>query len=155
MESKKAEKIESLIEMERNNASNLIASVEKLSNIVIKEILTGIALDSKKHSGLYKAILNLLIKIDPAITEKDYIHLEDVIRKHIDVEKQMINESKQLLSSIKDKRITHLLQEIYNDEIKHHALMKRILESVIKRETIFEADWWDFIWEGSPGHGTP
>jgi len=155
MESKKAEKIESLIEMERNNASNLIASVEKLSNIVIKEILTGIALDSKKHSGLYKAILNLLIKIDPAITEKDYIHLEDVISTHIEVEKQMIDESKQLLSSIKDKRITHLLQEIYNDEIKHHALMKRILESVIKRETIFEADWWDFIWEGSPGHGTP
>ena len=155
MESKKAEKIESLIEMERNNASNLIASVEKLSNIVIKEILTGIALDSKKHSGLYKAILNLLVNIDPAITEKDYIHLEDVIRKHIEVEKQMIDESKQLLSSIKDKRINHLLQEIYEDEIKHHALMKRILKSVIKRETIFEADWWDFIWEGSPGHGTP
>ena len=155
MESKKVETVEGLIEMEKKHASSLSGSVEGLRNIVVKEVLMGIAYDSQKHAGFYQAILNLLGKVEPAITEEDYDRLEEVIKKHIDVEQQMIETSKQLLTSIKDPRIQHLLKEIYNDEIKHHALMKRILETVIKRETIFEADWWDFIWEGSPGHGTP
>ena len=95
------------------------------------------------------------MKIAPAITEQEYVRIEEVIKKHIDVEEQMIKESKQLLSSNKDSRIQHLLKEIYDDEIKHHSLMNRILEAVVKRETIFEKDWWDFMWEGVPGHGTP
>ena len=155
MESKRVEKIESLVDMETNHASSLQESVEKLSNVTIKEILSGIAFDSKKHAGFYQAILNLLGKVEPAITEEDYVRLETVIRKHIDVEKQMMEESKQLLDSIKEPRIQHLLKEIYDDELRHHRFMKRILEAVVKRETIFDADWWDFIWEGVPGHGTP
>ena len=97
----------------------------------------------------------MLGKVEPAITEEDYVRLEEVIRKHVAVEKQMMEESKHLLYSIKDPRIGHLLKEIYDEEIKHHALMKHILEAVVKRETIFEADWWDFMWEGVPGHGAP
>jgi len=92
MERKKVESVEGLIEMEKRHASSLSGSVEDLRNIVIKEILMGIAYDSQKHAGFYQAILNLLGKVEPAITEKDYVRLEEVIRKHIDVEKQMIEE---------------------------------------------------------------
>ena len=155
MESKKVESVEGLIEMEKKHASSLSGSVDDLRNIVVKEILMGIAYDSQKHAGFYQAILNLLGNVEQAITEEDYDRLEEVIKKHIDIEKQMIEASKQLLTSIKDPRIQHLLKEIYDDELKHHRLMKRILESVVKRETIFDADWWDFIWEGVPGHGAP
>jgi rubrerythrin len=147
--------IERLIEMEKNHSINLTSSVEKLNNIVIKELLMGIAHDSQKHAGFYQTILNLVEKIETAITEEEYVSIEEVIKKHIDVEELMMKESKQLLSSIEDSRIQHLLKEIFEDEIKHHSLMKRILEVVVKRETIFEADWWDFMWEGVPGHGTP
>jgi len=143
-----------LIEMEKKHASSLSGSVEALRNIVVKGILMGIAYDSQKHAGFYQAILNLLGKVEPAITEEDYVRLEEVIKKHIVVEKQMMEASKQLLTS-KDPRIQHLLKEIYDDELKHHALMKRILEAVVKRETIFDANWWDFLWEGVPGHGAP
>jgi len=141
--------------MEKKHASSLSGSVEELRNSWMQEILRGIAYDSQKHAGFYQAILNLLGKVESAITEEDYVRLEEVIRKHIDVEKQMMEESKQLLYSIKEPRIQHLLREIYDDELNHHALMKRILEAVVKRETIFDADWWDFMWEGVPDHGTP
>ena len=97
MESKQIERLKRLNKIEKKYASSLSRSVENLKNIVIQEILRGIAYDSQKHAGFYQAILNLLDKIEPAITEEDYVRLEDVIRKHIDVEEQMIEESKQLL----------------------------------------------------------
>ena len=155
MASKEVESVKGLIEMEKKHASSLSRSVEDLRNSGIQEILRGIAFDSQKHAGFYRAILNLLGKVEPAITEEDYMRLEEVIRKHVDVEEQMMEESKQLLYSIKEPRIQHLLKEIYDDEIRHHTLMKRILETVVKRETILDEDWWDFIWTGAPGHGAP
>lgn len=147
--------IAKLVEMEKKHSIDLASSVEKLNNVVIKELLMGIAYDSKKHAGFYQTILNLIEKIEPAINEEEYTRIEKALKKHIDVEKVMMKESKHLLMSIEDSRIQHLLKEIYDDEKKHHSLMKRILEAVVKRETIFEADWWDFTWEGVPGHGTP
>ena len=155
MEKKKIKSLKGLIEMEKKHSSSLSKSVEDIKNIGIKEILRGIAYDSQKHAGFYRAILNIQSKVESAITEKDYDRLEEVIINHIDTEKQMIEESKKLLNSIKESRIQYLLKEIYNDELKHHTFMKRILGAVVKRETIFDADWWNFMWEGSPGHGTP
>jgi rubrerythrin len=135
-------KIVDLIDMENNYASSLSESVEKLRNVVVKETLEGIAQDSKKHAGFYHAILSLLIEVEPTVDEDDYNHLEEVIERHIKVEERMIEESKQLLSSLKDLGIKHLLKEIYDDEVKHHVLMKRLLEAVISRETIYVEDWW-------------
>jgi len=149
------EKIESLISMEEKHASSLAKSVDGLSNIVVQEILRGIAHDSRKHAGFYSSILSLLKGESQAIAEKDYIRLEEVLKKHIEVEDRMMGEAKQLLSSEKDSRITHLLTEIFEDEIEHHALMKRLLEAVIKREAIFEADVWDQLWMDVKGHGSP
>jgi len=48
-----------------------------------------------------------------------------------------------------------LLAEIREDEVRHHALMKRLLEAVIRRETIFEEDMWNMMWRDVPGHSTP
>ena len=155
MLNKDVEEIRSLISMEKNHASGLLKSVSELNNVVIREILSGIALDSRKHSEFYQAINTLLLTIEPAINEGEFEKIEEVIKKHIDVEKKMMKKSKALLSSFNDKRIIHLVQEIYEDEKKHHIIMKRILDAVVKRETIFEDQWWDFIWEGVPGHGTP
>ena len=58
------------IEMEKKHASSLSGSVKDQRNVVIKEILMGIAFDSEKHAGFYQAILNLLRNIEPAITEE-------------------------------------------------------------------------------------
>ena len=72
MEQERIGKIESLIEMEKIHASSLEKSVSNIRNAVIKEILAGIAFDSEKHANFYLTILNLLVKIEPAISEKDF-----------------------------------------------------------------------------------
>jgi rubrerythrin len=138
MVSEEIDKVSALIDIEKNHALNLLKSVEKLRNVVVRETLKGIAHDSNKHAGFFHAILSLIRDKDPAIAGEDYDRLEKIIERHIKVEELMMEESKKLLSSLEDLRIRHLLKEIYDDEVMHHALMKRILDAVISRETIFE-----------------
>lgn len=148
-------KLQDLANMENQHALSLSTSTRGLKNLVIREILSGIAHDSRKHEGFYNAILSILKHESPAISEDDYDQLEKVIREHIDVEEKMIDQAKNLLNKEDDPRIKYLLTEIYNDESKHHILMTRILEAVIRREAIFEEDWWDAIWRDVPFHGSP
>jgi len=149
------DKMRSMVRLEEDNASSLTASVEGLKNVVVREILRGIAHDSRKHAGLYAAILSLLKDSQPAISEDEYGRLEGVLKKHVEVERQMLREVKQFLEVEKDSRVKRLLLEIYEDEGRHHALMSHLLEAVIKREAIFEKDIWDMLWMDVPGHGAP
>jgi rubrerythrin len=151
----KIDKINNLILQEKKHASSLSTSVDGIKNIVVKEILRGIARDSLKHAGFYSSILSLLNEEAPVISEEDFDLIEEVIKKHIEVETRMIKEAKNLMASEEDIRIQHLLKEIFEDEVKHHNLMKRLLDSIIKRETLFEQDIWDILWSDTPGHGAP
>ena len=148
-------KMESMVRVEEKYAASLSASVRGIRNVVVKEILRSIAHDSRKHAGFYTAILSILKGESPAITEGDYDRIEDVIKKHIEVESRMMEETKQLLDAEQDLRVKDLLTEVYGDEAKHHTLMKRLLDAVIKRETIFEEDMWNMLWGDVPGHGAP
>jgi rubrerythrin len=144
-----------LANMEQTHASSLSNSATDVKNVIVQGILSGIAFDSHKHAKFYQAILSLLQQSGAALNEDDYNQIATAIQKHIETEERMISEAKTMLDSLPDKRIQHLLTEIYNDEVKHHALMTRILEAVIRREAIFEEDWWDAIWQDVPFHGSP
>lgn len=148
-------KIGGMVKMEKTYASSLSTSVEGLSNLVVKEILKSVAQDSLKHAGLYMSILSLVKNESPAIVEEDYNKLGTIIKKHIEVEKEMMMKVKELIETEYDSRVKHLLIEIHEDEVRHHALMGRLLEAVIKHETIFEKDVWEMIWKDVPGHGAP
>ena len=88
----KTKKINRLEKMEEEYASSLSHSVEGFKNVVVKEILKGIAHDSRKHAGFYNAISSLLKGPSPALEEQDYNRLEKIIEKHIIVEKRMMQE---------------------------------------------------------------
>jgi hypothetical protein len=47
------------------------------------------------------------------------------------------------------------LKAILNDEVRHHAMLKMVLEIIVHGETITEADWWEMLWENVPFHGAP
>jgi len=153
--SEKVKKIDSMAKLEKEYAASLSSSVDGLSNVVIQGLLRSIAFDSQKHSGLFISISSLLKTEHPLIADEDYKKLEAVIKKHIDTESKMLQEAKQLLKDEKDDRVKRLLTEIYLDEAKHHALMKNLLNLVVKRATLFEKEAWDMLWKDVPGHGVP
>ena len=148
-------KMQEMSMLEQAHASSLSDSVEDLSNAVIRALLKSIAHDSQKHAGFFDAIVSVLKGGSQAIIGKEYGRLEAVLKQHIQVETKMMDEVKQLLDDEKDSRVRHLLVEIYDDEVKHHTLMGRLLDAVIRQEAIFEEDLWDIMWKDVPGHGTP
>lgn len=151
----RVKKIKSMVKMEEDYATSLSASLEGLSNVVVRELLRSIAHDSQKHAGFYTAILNLMKSEGKALNDQEYDRLKSVIKEHIEVESRMVQEVEKLLAIEQDKRIKHIVTEIYEDEVRHHTLMKRLLEAVIRKEAILEEDVWDMIWRDVPGHGAP
>ncbi|MFB0543436.1 MAG: ferritin family protein [Candidatus Bathyarchaeia archaeon] len=153
--SEKVKKMENMAKMEEDYALSLASSVKGLGNLGIRELLRSIASDSQKHAGFYKTIAGILKGESQPIVEEEFEVLEETIKEHIETERQMLREVKQLLRDEKDDRVKRLLTEIHADETQHHALMKNLLEIVIKRETIFEEHIWDMLWKDVPTHGAP
>ena len=61
----------------------------------------------------------------------------------------------EVIPSIQNKKVILLLQAILSDEKRHHALLSKVLEIIVKGETITDNEWWDVLWENVPFHGTP
>ena len=150
----KLEIIEKMAEMEEEYAVEVDKDVTGLGNTAITELMKSVAFDSHKHAGLYRAIATIL-KGPLGITTQEYDRLEEKLKKHIEVEKKMIEKSKTLLKDEKDTRVKRLLEEIHADEIRHHVFLSNLLEAVIKKDVIFEDEIWNQIWRDVPTHGAP
>ena len=73
------------------------------------------------------------------MTEKEYKKLEKVVKEHVQIEAEMVKFIKKLLSKGElDSRVEYLLRYILEDELRHHALLKGLLEAIVNREVITE-----------------
>jgi rubrerythrin len=154
MLSDRVKKMEEMAEMEEEYAIAYDKNVMGLGNVAIEELMMSVALDSRKHAGLYRAIATIL-KGPLAITDMEYDELEESLRRHVEVEARMMEEAKALMEGEEDDRVRRLLEEIYADEVRHHKFLSSLLEAVVKRDLIFEGDVWDMIWRDVPTHGAP
>lgn len=146
---------EEMVKREERHALELLSRVVELENVVVRELIRGIALDSQKHAYLYRSIISLIKGESRVITEEEYTLLEEAFQRHVEVEGRMMERVKGLLEGEEDVRVRHLLIEIYRDERRHHTLMRNLLGAVIRREALLEEDVWDMIWRDVPAHGAP
>lgn len=146
-----------IIEIENVNTKSLRESTALLKNALVKELLGSIAHDSAKHADMYSSLITYLSGPSTAMTEEEFEMLEKVVRRHIELEEDMINRLENLTGSgaISDKKITYVLRYILFDEYRHHSLLKGLLEAIVRKEVITEEDWWDMVWKDVPFHGTP
>ena len=156
----KEELFESLIEtdqikVEKTIIDSVITGLVEIKNPAVKGVLKGISLDSKKHAEMYSSAINLLTDVPQALTEKDLDKQTELVEKHIHLEEEVIRKLKKMIPSVQNKKVMLLLNAILSDEVRHHTLLKKVLDILVKGETITDADWWDVIWENVPFHGTP
>jgi hypothetical protein len=151
-----------LIEFLKNQVTvekEIVASLEKplsgMKNPAVKGVLHGVSLDSSKHAELYSSAITLLTSTSTALAQADLDQHRALIQKHIDIEAALIKKLKEKIPEIKNEKVVFLLKAILEDEIRHHAMLKMTLETIVKAETITEDDWWEMLWEGSPFHGAP
>ncbi|MFW6110570.1 MAG: hypothetical protein ACOC6H_00880 [Thermoproteota archaeon] len=147
--------LEKQTKIENKIVQSLKSSLPEINNSAVKGVLEGISLDSVKHAQMYTSAVNLLTGVSQALTQENLDKQKDLVKKHIQMEKELIEEIKKKLPSIENEKVKLLLSTILNDEERHHKLLKEVLEILVRGETITEDDWWDFLWKNVPFHGAP
>ncbi len=71
------------------------------------------------------------------------------------MEAELIKKLEKVVPTLENKKVKFLLNSILADERRHHAMLKVVLEIIVKGETITEDDWWELLWKNVPFHGAP
>lgn len=142
------------IELEHRIVKAITRSLKTIRNPVAKQVLRAIAFDSQKHAGIYNAAI-ALFSVTPALTDEEFTRLKETTERHIEDEEKAISALDEFMKGVKDEKIKFLLESIAADERKHHQLLKKVVELIVRREAITEEDWWEILWKNVPFHGTP
>jgi rubrerythrin len=139
--------------------NEIVTSLEKalvdMKNPAVKGVLKGVSLDSMKHAQLYTSALTLLTSASTALTQDNLDEQTKLVKKHIEIEAKLIKVLQEKIPEIENEKVVFLLKAILEDECRHHAMLKMVLEIIVHGETITEADWWKMLWENVPFHGAP
>ena len=150
---KMAEKFKQLSVSENDYAVKLDGEVRGYGNEIFRDIIGSIAVDSKKHSGLFKACAAISNGDSLSLGEDEYNELVASLQKHEAVEGNMIKTVDDLLAKTKDERIRMMLNHIKSDEVRHHLLINNLTKMVAKKEVILEKDIWNQLFRDVLTHG--
>ncbi|TDA33361.1 MAG: hypothetical protein DSO02_02220 [Hadesarchaea archaeon] len=144
-----------MVRREEEIVISLRESLGKISHPAVKGVLEGISLDSVKHGRMYEAALKLLHGMREEVKEEQLREQEELLRKHLRWEEELLEKIGSMLPEVKDEKVRMLLQAIREDERRHHLLLRRVMELLVRRETVTSEDLWDLLWKNVPFHGTP
>jgi len=143
------------IKVENEIVDSLNKGLTDVANPAVKGTLKGVSLDSLKHAQMYASAISLLTKVPMALTQKQLDAQKALVEKHIRIEAVLIEKIGEQLPSLKDEKVKLLLTAILEDEKRHHALLQRVLEILVRGETITEEEWFGVMWRSVPFHGSP
>jgi len=143
------------IDVENEIVDSIDRALPEIENEAVKGALGGISLDSRKHSDMYGSVARLLTGVPQALTQEQLDKQRELVEKHIRLEARLIKRIGEIIPSIEDEKVELLLNAILLDEKRHHALLKKVLDILVRGETITEEEWFDFIWGSVPSHGAP
>ncbi|MFQ6064521.1 MAG: hypothetical protein ACE5L6_03505 [Candidatus Bathyarchaeia archaeon] len=143
------------IKIENKIVNSLNSALIEIGNPAVKGVLKGISLDSLKHADMYNSAVRLLTEVSPALTQEQLDKQKELVKEHIRLEAELIEKIGKKIPGIKNEKVKLLLNAILQDEKRHHQLLKRVLEILVRGETITEEDWWDILWRNVPFHGAP
>ncbi len=143
------------VTVENEIVSSLENALVDMKNPAVKGVLKGVSLDSVKHAELYSAAITLLTQASTALNQGNLDEQRELIKKHIEIEAKLIKVLQEKIPKIENEKVVFLLKAILEDECRHHAMLKMVLEIIVQGETITEADWWKMLWENVPFHGAP
>lgn len=143
------------ITVENEIVKSLNEALQDMQNPAVKGVLRGISLDSAKHADMYASALTLLTTAPQALSQEQLDRHRMVVEKHIRIEAELIEKINSILPTVENEKVKLLLTAILEDEKRHHALLRQVLEIIVRGETITEDEWWDIVWKSAPFHGAP
>ena len=143
------------ITIEKKIVESLNKGLTDIKNPPVKGVLKGVSLDSVKHAELYASAVTLLTNVSQALSQENLDAQKTLVEKHIQMEAELIKKIEKTMPTIKNKKVEFLLNAILEDEKRHHAMLKMVLEIIVHGETVTENDWWELLWKNAPFHGAP
>lgn len=128
---------------EDETAKKLIPLYETAENPIIKLYIHRIILDTQNHSDTYQMLINLN---DRAMIGKESQMIgEAEIKSHITEEAKMLKQTQEIIQSIKDSKAKKLVEDILEDEKRHHRDLQRLLDLIKKEAKEWDAYFYDLI----------
>ena len=56
-----------------------------------------------------------------------------------------------MIPGVENEKVSFILNSIIEDERRHHKVLKRVEELLVRGETVTEDDWWDAAFGDVPG----
>lgn len=148
---------EEQIEVEKKIVETAHKIVKGVKNPLVREMILAVALDSQKHETMLTALRDRLVGPSPGIDEQVSDEISEAIQEHIELEAKALNQYKDFLDNLccSDDKEKIVIKAIYEDELRHHELLRWIFKTIVQKETLIEEDIWDDMWTDAFTHGTP
>jgi rubrerythrin len=136
-------KIKKQQEFEEMTAKKLTVLSEAAQNQLIKALLHSIVLDTTKHAEAYRMLLDLNERVVMGKESKGLGKAE--IASHLREEAIMLKQAKEISKSVKDENIRQVVENIIEDEKKHHRVLQQLLDMFEKESKEWDAYLYDLI----------
>lgn len=135
------------VELENTIVEKAEKAVKGLENVLIRELILGIALDSKKHAGMLNALVSIHTRPTPSVAEEFGEDLKKAIAEHIELEAQAVETYQEKLKTTDNENEKLIIKAILNDEKKHHKLLLTIQKMIVDKLTLSENELWEMVEE--------
>ncbi|MFX1508553.1 MAG: hypothetical protein ACFFDC_20925 [Promethearchaeota archaeon] len=142
------------IQLEKKIVDTAESAAKDIDNAMVREMILGIAMDSRKHESLLNTLIGLHEKF--ALIDEDQTNqLKKNLENHIKLEKKAMDSYQKIWGEIEDEKERFIIKYILNDEIRHHRLLKQLHSKLIEEITFTAEDYWDWAWKDTEwGGGT-
>jgi len=140
-----------MVKAEEEIVRSVESAVGDMKNIAVRSVLRGISYDSLKHAEMYRSASELFSESRPALDEGQLDAQATLVARHIAMEERVIAELEKVIPGVENEKVKFILTAIIEDERRHHSVLKRVEELLLKGETVTEEDWWDTAFGDVPG----
>jgi rubrerythrin len=141
-ESKLMQLITQQISVEREQVKRLTKLRERVSIAAARLLLLEMRLDSEKHAAILTEMLETLKEVPPGTSlwehELEQYIDETLVRRefeeHVQIEGDILAHLKEELKHTKDMGLKLLLQNIEEDEKKHHGIVQALVRNLYKMD---------------------
>ncbi len=143
--------LKGMVEAEEELVRSVESAVGDLKNFAVRSVLRGISYDSLKHAEMYRSAGELLSEPRPALDEGQFDVQRVLVARHIAMEERVIARLEEMIPGVESEKVSFILNAIIEDERRHHKVLKRVEELLVRGETVTEEDWWDAAFGDVPG----
>lgn len=142
----------SQIQLEKQIVNAAETSAKNIENVIIRELILGIAMDSRKHESLLNTLISLHEKF-ALIDEEIVDQLKQNLENHIRLEKKAIETYQKIWKDLEDDKEKAIIHLILTDEIRHHKFLKQLHKELVEKLSFTSEDYWKWAWEDTEWGG--